>query len=91
MTTQEKTAKIRELKELKLMADELSSEITAIEDSIKAEMTAREVNEMVVDIFTVRWTPTTTSRVDTKALKLELPDIAARFTKTSQSRRFEIR
>ncbi len=40
MSTNEMSAKIRELKELKLMAEELNGEITAIEDSIKAEMTA---------------------------------------------------
>ena len=84
------TAKIRELKELKMMAEELSAEITAIEDTIKAEMTAQDATEMVVDIFKIRWTPVTSSRVDTTALKKELPDIAARFTKKIESRRFSI-
>lgn len=41
MSTNEMTSKIRELKELKAMAEELAAEITAIEDTIKAEMTAR--------------------------------------------------
>jgi len=84
------TAKIRELKDLKLMADELAAEITAIEDVIKAEMRAQDVTEMVVDVFKVRWTPVTSNRLDTTALKKELPDIAARFTKTTESRRFSI-
>lgn len=38
MSTKEMTAKVRELKELKAMAEELEAEITAIEDTIKAEM-----------------------------------------------------
>ncbi len=40
MSKTEMTNKVRELKELKAMADELAAEITAIEDSIKADMTA---------------------------------------------------
>jgi predicted phage-related endonuclease len=84
------TAKVRELKELKLMADELSNEITAIEDAIKAEMTAQDTTELIVDVFKIRWTPVVSSRLDTTALKKELPDIAARFTKTIESRRFQV-
>ena len=38
MSTNTLTAKIRELKELKAMQDELEAEITAIEDEIKAFM-----------------------------------------------------
>ncbi len=40
MSMNELTKKVRELKELKAMADELAAEITAIEDDLKAEMTA---------------------------------------------------
>ena len=36
MSANELTSKVRELKELKAMADELAAEITAIEDAIKA-------------------------------------------------------
>lgn len=48
MSTNELTSKVRELKELKAMADELAAEITSIEDIIKAEMTARNTEEMLV-------------------------------------------
>lgn len=46
MSANEMTAKVRELKELKAMAEELAQEITAIEDAIKAELTARNTEEM---------------------------------------------
>lgn len=46
MSTNEMTSKSRELKELKAMAEDLAAEITAIEDTIKAEMTARNTDEM---------------------------------------------
>jgi len=83
-------AKIHEWKKLRLQLDELQSAIDVIEDTIKAEMTSLGVHELVVDIFKVRWTPVTTTRIDTKALKEELPDIATRYSKTTESRRFTI-
>lgn len=54
MSKTEMTNKVRELKELKAMADELAAEITAIEDSIKADMTAQDVEEITVDVYKVR-------------------------------------
>lgn len=90
MSANELTAKVRELKELKAMADDLAAEITAIEDAIKAEMTARNTEEMTVDIFKVRWTPVTSTRLDGKALKAAAPAIYEQFTKQTTSRRFSI-
>lgn len=48
MSANEMTAKVRELKELKAMADEIAAEITAIEDEIKAEMTARNTKQETI-------------------------------------------
>ena len=82
--------KVHELKKLKLAVSEIEKDITEIEEFIKAEMTAKNVSEMIVDVFKISWTPYTTTRIDTTALKAELPDIAARYTKTTESRRFSI-
>lgn len=90
MSTNELSSKVRELKELKAMAEELAAEITAIEDSIKAEMTARETDELQVDVFKIRWTKVVSSRFDTTAFKKAMPDLAAQFTKETSSRRFSI-
>ena len=54
MSTIELTSKVKELKELKMMAEELAAEITAIEDSIKAEMTARETDELITGEYKIR-------------------------------------
>lgn len=88
MTTNEMAVKVRELKELKTLADELAAEITAIEDDIKAEMTARGAEEMTVDVFTVRWKHVTSARFDSAGLKKAMPELYDRFTKTSVTRRF---
>ena len=82
--------KVHELKKLKLAVLDMEKAITEIEQYIKAEMTAKGVSEMVVDVFKINWTPYTTTRIDTTALKAELPDIAARYTKTTENRRFSI-
>jgi len=84
------TAKVRELKELKAMAEELAQEITAIEDAIKAELTARNTEEMTVDVYKIRWTRVTSSRFDTTSFKKAMPELYGQFTKTSESRRFSI-
>lgn len=90
MSANEMTAKVRELKELKAMAEELAQEITAIEDAIKAELTARNAEEMTVDVYKIRWTRVTSSRFDTSSFKKAMPELYGQFTKTSESRRFSI-
>lgn len=88
MSTMEMNAKIKELRELKRMADELQAEIDAIQDSIKAEMTAQETDTLTGLDWKVTWKAVTSNRLDSTALKKELPDIAARFMKQTVSRRF---
>lgn len=90
MSTKELNTKVRDLKELQAMIDELEAEAEAITDAIKAEMQARGVNEMQADVFTVRWKEVSSSRIDTSALKKELPEVAARYTKVTTSKRFTI-
>lgn len=90
MSKTEMTSKVRELKELKAMADELAAEITSIEDSIKADMTAQGVDELTVDVFTIRYKTVKSSRFDTTAFKKAMPDLAAQFTKQTESRRFTV-
>lgn len=90
MSANELTAKVRELKELKAMAEELTAEITAIEDAIKAEMTARDTDEMQIDVYKIRWTKVTSNRFDTTAFKKAMPELAEKYTKTTESRRFSV-
>ena len=90
MSTQELTSKVRELKELKAMAEELAAEITSIEDEIKAEMTTRNTEEMTVDVFKVRWATVKSNRFDTTAFKKTHGDLYEQYTKTTESHRFSI-
>ena len=90
MSATELTTKIRELKELKAMAEQITAEIATIEDALKAEMTARNTEEMIVDVFKVRWTTVKSSRFDSTAFKKTHGDLYAQYTKESVSRRFSV-
>ena len=88
MGTIELDAKVKELRELRRMAEELAAEIDGLTDTIKAEMTARGVDELSGTDWKATVKAVTSSRLDTAALKKALPDVAAAFTKQSSTRRF---
>ena len=90
MGTIELNGKIKELRSLRRLADEVAGEIEALQDAIKAEMNARSVDELTGEDWKVTWREVTSNRLDSTALKKELPDIAARYTKASVSRRFTL-
>ncbi len=88
MSTIEMDSKIKELRELRRMADELQAEIDSLQDSIKAELTARNVDTLTGTDWKITWKAVTSSRLDSTALKKELPEIAARFMRQTTARRF---
>lgn len=88
MSTNEMTSKVRELKELQQLIDEATAEAEEIKDQIKAEMTARNTDEMTVDVFKVRWTPVTSKRFDSKAFQKDHADTYGLYLKESTTRRF---
>ena len=75
MSTNELTIKVRELKELQRMAEELAAEMDAIKDSIRNHMETYTGTD-----YKITYKPVTTKRVDAKALKADMPRIAARYT-----------
>ena len=82
--------KVTELKELKVMAEELADQIAAIEGEIKDEMTAQGTDKLLIGAFKVTWTKYTSKRLDSKAIKAELPDIYDRYSVTTEARRFNV-
>lgn len=90
MSTNEMQNKVKELRELARMKEELEAEITAIQDEIKAVMSASACYEFSGPDFKVSWKEVTTNRLDTTALKKAIPDVAALYMKTTTSRRFVI-
>ncbi len=80
--------KVNNLRELRRMADELEAEIAATTDELKAYMTANATDELMGHSFHISWKNVTSSRLDSKAMKAELPDIYQRYSKTTTVRRF---
>jgi len=81
-------AKVQELMELRRMAEELQSEIDALQEAVKDFMGSEET--MIAGAFKVCYKSVTSRRLDSAALKKELPDIAARFMKQTVTRRFTV-
>jgi len=90
MTAQDLIKTVRDLKELKAMAADLTAEITTLEDRLKAEMTARNTDEMTVDVFKVRWTAVVSQRFDSTAFKSTHSELYRQFSKPVETRRFSI-
>jgi predicted phage-related endonuclease len=84
------TAKAREYRELQVMIKELEAEADAIKQTFIRELDARDTDTLQADIFTIRHTAYESSRIDTTAFKKEMPDVAARYTKKTQARRFSV-
>lgn len=90
LNTNELTQKIHQIKELQRMSEELTAELEALKDEVKQTMTEQNTDTLVIDCYKVTWKPVTSNRIDTTAIKRELPEIAERYTKTTESRRFTI-
>ena len=88
MSINEMETKVNELRELKRMQEELAGEIAALEDSLKAHMTATGADELHGPTFRITWKNVTSSRLDSKALKAAAPELWDRFSKQTTSRRF---
>jgi len=89
MSANEIQSKARELKELKLMQEELAAEITAIEDALKAAMGEQE--EMVCGEYKLTYQTVISSRFDSTRFKKDHADLAAAYTKATSYRRFSVR
>ena len=88
MSINEMEAKARELRQLQALIEETQQEVEAIKDAIKAAM--GDTEEIRAGEYRITWTPFTSSRIDTAALKKALPDLAAQFTKVSTVWRFSV-
>lgn len=88
MSFSEMDTKIKEIRELKRMQEELTAELDALSDEIKRHMDAEGVDTISGTDWKVTYKAVTSSRIDTSALKKALPDLAQQFTKTTTARRF---
>ena len=90
MSKIELLAKIELLNKYEAMIEELKTEAETIRNSIKAEMDAREVEELIAGQYIVRWTSVLSNRFDSTSFKKEYADLYKTYTKQVASKRFSI-
>ena len=90
MSKIELLAKIELLNKYEAMMEEIKAEADTIRNEIKAEMEAREVEEMIAGQYIVRYTSVLSNRFDSTAFKKVMPEIYKAYTKQISSRRFTI-
>ena len=79
---------MKELAEYIRMQEEAAAMVESLKDQLKERMTAAGVDSLAGSEHKATYKAVTSSRVDTTALKKDLPEIAARYTKTTTTRRF---
>ena len=89
MSVTELETRIVKMQEWEQLAQDAAAE-AAIRDTIKAEMLARDTDELTAGRFIVRWRSVLTSRFNSSEFKKAMPDVYAAFTRQSQSRRFSV-
>lgn len=77
-----------ELAKYNRMAEETAAIIDGLKDQIKEYMTANNLETLSADEHKAIYKAVSNTRIDTTALKNELPDIATRYSKTTCTMRF---
>ena len=90
MSKIELLAKIELLNKYEVMMEEVKNQADAIRNEIKAEMDARDLEEMIAGQYIVRYTSVLSNRFDSTAFKRVMPEIYKAYTKQVSSRRFSI-
>ena len=90
MSANEMTTKIEALRDLEELIEEAKVEAEALRDEIKAEMMARNIEELSVGQFIIRWTSILSNRFDTTGFKKAYGDLYKSYTTQIASRRFTI-
>lgn len=79
---------MKELAEYIRMQEEAAAMVESLKDQLKERMTAAGVESLAGSEHKATYKAVTSSRVDTTAIKKDLPEVAARYTKTTTARRF---
>lgn len=81
-------ALMREIAEYSRTAEEIGETLDSLKDSLKKYMEENGLDTIAGSEHKASYKAVTSSRIDTTALKWDVPEIAARYTKTTETRRF---
>jgi len=62
--------------------------VEALKDEVKQHMTAAGLDTLTGSEHKATYKTVVSSRIDTTALKKDMPDVATKYTKTTETKRF---
>lgn len=77
-----------ELAQYTRMAEEIAATVDGLKDTIKKYMEENQLETLTGNEHKATYKTVTSSRIDTAALKRNAPDIAEKYTKTTETKRF---
>jgi len=91
LTDRELSAVLKQLHQLKKKKDEIGQDIEHLHDALRAHLAAIGADELTQAGYIISNKLVITSTIDTKAMKAELPELVARYTRSKEGRRFFVR
>ena len=79
---------MRELAQYTRIMEEASDTVDGLKDEIKRYMEEHETDILIGNEHKATYKAVSSNRIDTASLKKDLPDIAAQYTKTTETKRF---
>lgn len=79
---------MQELAQYTRMAEEIAATVDSLKDILKKHMEENGLDSIAGSEHKASYKAVTSSRIDTTALKRDMPEIAAKYTKTTNTRRF---
>ena len=79
---------MRDLAQYTRLQEETAAIIDGLKDELKNIMQAENIEVLQGTEHKASYKAVVSSRIDTSALKKELPEIAAKYTRTTETRRF---
>ena len=79
---------MREIAEYTRMAEEIGATLDSLKDTLKKHMEENGLDSIAGSEHKASYKAVTSSRIDTTVLKRDMPEIAAKYTKTTETRRF---
>ena len=77
-----------ELAQYKRLQEDATAMVESLTDTLKRYMVDNQLDTLTGDEHKATYKTVTSSRIDTAALKRNAPDIAEKYTKTTETKRF---
>lgn len=90
MTDRTLKAKVRQLQELQSEIDSFTEQAESLKEAIKAEMSARAVDELNAGNAIIRWKPVVSTRFDMKSFREAHSRLYEQYAVKAETRRFTI-